>query len=402
MDNFLPRRAKPDEDDRAKPTKTPVADAKNLKVHQPESSKVVVGHLHAPKPKKSLKERLKNITKKQWIIIGIVTGVLLIGIGTGLYFLLRSDSKPVVQEQQAEPEPEPVPTTVASNLMGLQVDPIVNERPVTAIMIENSLDARPQAGLNAAGVVFEAIAEGGITRFIALFQENEPDYIGPVRSVRPYYIQWALGFDAAIAHAGGSAEGLNLLKSTGAKDLNHHSAYFWRVSNRAAPHNLYTSIAKLREYEAQKGYGKANYTPLLRKEKEEPAATPTARNIDFNISSANFNVHYTYDAASNTYLRSVGSKAHTDERSGAQLAPKVVVALIMPQGRSGIYTTYGTIGSGQVVIFQDGMVTEGTWRKDSNNANFVFTDAAGQPLALTPGQTWFTVLGGRDRVTFTP
>ena len=74
----------------------------------------------------------------------------------------------------------------------------------------------------------------------------------------------------------------------------------------------------------------------------------------------------------------------------------------MPQGRNGIYYTYNTIGSGQVVVFQDGIATEGTWRKDSNNSNFVFTDANGQPLRLNPGQTWFTALGGRDRVSFTP
>ncbi len=399
MDSFLPRRAKPDE--HIKPSKTAAAhSAENMRPHQPGQSEVVVGHLHAPKPKKTLKERLKSITKKQWIIISIVAGVLLIGGGLGAFFLLRDD-KPVAQEQKEDPEPEPEPTTVASNLTGLQVDKSVNERPVTAIMIENSLDARPQAGLNAAGVIFEAIAEGGITRFITLFQDNEPDYIGPVRSVRPYYLQWALGFDAAIAHAGGSAEALSLINAWNVKDLNHNSNYFWRVSNRAAPHNLYTSLPKLREYEAQKGFGKANYSPLERKA-EQPSSAPNARGIDFNISSGNYNVHYDYDAASNSYLRSVGGRPHTDERSGAQLAPKVVVALIMSQGRNGIYTTYNTIGSGQVVVFQDGTVTEGTWKKDNNNANFVFTDTAGQPLKLIPGQTWFTALGGRDRVTFTP
>jgi hypothetical protein len=348
-----------------------------------------------------LKAWWKKLSKKQKILFGALAAVLLAGLITGAYFLFfTSDPPPPKPVQKQQPAP-PAPTTVASNLTGLQVDPSVNDRPTTAIMIENSLDARPQSGLNQAGVVFEAIAEGGITRFISIFQDTEPDYIGPVRSVRPYYLQWALGFDAAVAHAGGSAEALQDIVSWHVKDLNHNSAYFWRVSNRAQPHNLYTSLPKLREYEAAKGFGTARFTPLARKA-EAPLATPTARLIDFNISSANFNVHYDYDPATNTYKRSEGGKPHTDEGSGAQISPKVVVALIMPQGKSGIYYTYQTIGSGQVLIFQDGAVTTGTWKKDNNNANFVFAGADGAELKLNPGQTWFTALGEASRVTYAP
>lgn len=344
----------------------------------------------------------RNLSRKQKTIFGAMTAVLAIAILAGAYALFSKGplpiSVPIIEKHKEE---APKPTTVASNLTGLQVEPTVNDRPVTAIMIENSLDARPQSGLDQAGVVFEAVAEGGITRFVTLFQDNEPEYIGPVRSVRPYYIQWAMGFDAAIAHAGGSTEALSSLTKWGAKDLNHASAYFWRVNSRAAPHNLYTSIAKLHEYESKKGYGKADYTSLTRKA-EAPNTTPTAKTIDFNVSSTNFNPHYDYDAATNSYKRSEGGKAHTDEKSGAQLAPRVVVALIMPQGKNGQYTTYATIGSGQAFVFQDGVVTTGSWKKDSNEANIKLTDSNGAALALNPGQTWFTVLGGADRVAYTP
>lgn len=402
MNNFLPQRGSKN-DEHIKPSKTAAAHTEE-NFRPPDTNdlgKVQGSHLQAPKHRKSFKEWLKSLTKKQWIIIGIVGGVLLIGGAVGAYFLLKDDKKPVVQEQKEEQKDEPVSTTVASNLSGLQVAPSVNDRPVTAVMIENSLDARPQAGLNQASVVFEAIAEGGITRFMALYQDTAPDYVGPVRSVRPYYVQWALGFDAAIAHAGGSADGLNMISSTGAKDLNHNSSYFWRVDNRAAPHNLYTSIPKLNEYEAQKGYGKAVFTSLARRP-EAPSAAPTARKIDLNISTSNYNVQYIYDATNNVYLRSEGGKPQTDEKSGAQLAPKSVIAFVVPQGKNGVYTTYGVIGSGQVVIFQDGVVQEGTWKKDSNTANFTFTDASGNPIALIPGQAWLTALGSRDKITFTP
>jgi hypothetical protein len=401
MDRQFSHRFRKKTDSSIQPSKSAASHtAQNLQPHPPEPSEVVTSHLHTPKPKKTLKERLKSVTKKQWIIISIIAGLVVIGGAVGLYFLLKEESKPA-QQTQKEVEPPPAPTTVASNLTGIQVDPTVNDRAVTGVMIENSLDARPQSGMDQAGVLFEAIAEGGITRYLLLFQDTQPDYIGPVRSVRPYYVQWGMGFDAAIAHVGGSADGLALVRTT--KDLDQFagSAYFSRVSNRAAPHNVYTSMAKLNEYEAKKGYGKANYTSLPRKA-DAPSATPDARSIDFRISSANYNVHYDYDPNTNSYKRSLGGKPHTDERSGAQLSPKTVVALIMPQGSSGKYTTYGTIGSGQMFVFQDGLVGTGTWRKDSNSSNFVLTNHKGETFGLNPGQTWFTVLGGTDRVTYTP
>ncbi len=357
-----------------------------------------------PKKKRSFKEWLKGLDKKQKVMLTGAAALGVSGLIIGSYFAFFSGSAPIVKpvaKKQVIQKEAPKPTTVASNLTGLQVDPSLNDRPVTAIMIENSTDARPQSGLNQAGVIFEAVAEGGITRFITFFQDTEPDYIGPVRSVRPYYIQWALGFDAAIAHAGGSAQALNDMKQLNVKDLNHAEPYFWRVGNRAAPHNLYTSIAKLREYEGKKGFGKANFTPLLRKG-ETPSKTPNARTIDFNLSSTSFNVHYEYDPGTNSYKRSEGGAAHRDERSNAQLLPKVVVALIMPQGKNDIYTTYQTIGSGTALVFQDGNVTEATWRKDSNSAQFSFINKDGQALGLNPGQTWFTALGGADRATFAP
>ena len=366
-----------------------------------------VGNMLSGQPNKkrrSLGQWFKDLNGKQKLLLTIVIVLVAVGGAVGAYFVFFTDSAPIppiVKKEEPKKE-EPKPTTVASNLTGVQVDPSINERPVTAIMIENSMDARPQSGLNQAGVVFEAIAEGGITRFVALFQDTAPEYIGPVRSARPYYIQWMLGFDAAYAHAGGSPEALSLISQLHVKDLQHNSSYFWRVNNREAPHNLYTSIPKLWEYESQKGYGKANFTPLPRKEKEQPAATPTARTIDFNISSSSFNVHYDYDATTNSYKRSEGGAPHKDEKSGAQLAPKVVVALIMPQGKNGQYYTYQNIGTGQAFIFQDGTVTTGTWKKDSNTANLSFTDAAGAALKLNPGQTWFTALGEASRVTYAP
>lgn len=346
-----------------------------------------------------IKARLKRLSKKQWIIIGIIAVLILGGGGFGLYKLLHKEApKPVQQAKVVAPPPEP-PKPITSTLSGLVIlDAAINQRPVTGVMIENSPDARPQSGLNQASVVFEAIAEGGITRFLTLFQDSEPDYIGPVRSVRPYYIQWGIGFDAAIAHVGGSGDALRMMKDLGSKDLDqfYNPAPFYRISSRYAPHNMYSSVIKIRELSEQKG-NKSNFKGFARKA-EAKSAAPNATSIDFNISSALYNPHYDYDAATNTYKRSEGGKPHIDEKSGAQLAPKTVVGLVMQQGANDIYTTYETIGSGEAYIFQDGVATKGTWHKKANNEQFTFTDVNGVELKLNPGQTWLSVVGGSDRV----
>lgn len=356
-----------------------------------------------PAPKKSFKQRLKDLSKKQWAIIIIVTLLVLGGIGFALYHTVfkKDPPKPVPKTVVNTPEPAPQPEPIVSTLTGLPVaDETINKRPVTAVMIENSLDARPQSGLLQAGVVFEAIAEGGITRFLTLFQDQEPDYIGPVRSVRPYYVQWLAGFDAAVAHVGGSADALAMLRRGEAKDLDQFAnpGPYRRVSNRSAPHNMYSNVTSLRQLQEKKGFT-STYTGFPRKE-EAKSAAPTASAIDLNISSALYNPHFDYDAATNTYKRSEGGKPHTDEKSGQQLAPKVVAVLTMPQGKNGIYTTYGNIGSGEAHIFQDGAVTKGTWSKASPKEQITFKDQTGAVLKFNPGQTWISVIGDSGRLTY--
>ena len=370
------------------------------------------GHVELPKPKEGQimvdgavqdisKKTLWKPSKKQLSMAGAIVVLAVIG-GVGFLGLQRSPSS---QSDMVKKVAPPKQTTVASALTGLQVDPATNQRPVTGVMIENSLEARPQSGLEHAGVVFEAIAEGGITRFLALFQDAEPDYIGPVRSVRPYYLQWCQSFDCSIAHVGGSPEALGNIAEWGVKDLDQfaHDGAYWRASSRYAPHNMYTSTAKLREVQSAKGYGAAAFTPLARKA-DAPSATPNARSININISSASFNSHYDWDATSNTYRRSLAGQPHTNVNSGGagtQISPKVVVAMVMPYGVAlDKHSSYGTIGSGQVYVFQDGTVTEGTWHKADLKSQFTFTDGAGNPIALNAGQTWFVALGGSGTLNY--
>jgi hypothetical protein len=362
-------------------------------------------------PKRSLKDKLKSLSKKQWAIIAVVAILLLGGGGVGAYALFfKKEPAAVAPPKVNKPAAvvEQKPTTVANTLSGRQVDPTINSRPVVGVMIENSTDARPQSGLNDAGVIFEAVAEGGITRFLALFQDKNPSYLGPVRSVRPYYIQWAMGFDAGITHVGGSPEALQDMKDWKAKDLDQftNGSYFRRVTNRVAPHNVYTSMDQLFDLSNKKGFSSSTFSGFPRKD-PVPSKTPTAKAIDLKISSSAFNVHYDYEAASNKYLRSEGGAAHNVvDTSGAtlRLEPEVVVALVMAQGISadGVHTTYASLGSGHAYIFQDGTVVEGAWKKNTQNEQLTIVDAAGAPIKLNPGQTWLTAVAGNDRVLSTP
>jgi hypothetical protein len=351
-------------------------------------------------------EKFQGLTKKQKIIAVIALVVVLGGLAGGGYALFKKPAAkpaPAVVEQKKEEAPKATP--IYSPLTGIAVTKEQSELPITAIMIENSPDARPQSGLNQAGVVFEAIAEGGITRFLTLWQEAQPDYVGPVRSVRPYYVDWLEGFDAAVAHVGGSPEALQKIKDDGTKDLDqfYNPGPYHRVSNRYAPHNMYTSLAGLIDLEKSKGWTSSKFTGFPRKA-EKPSDAPTARSIDIAISGPLYNVHYDYDLASNSYKRSEGGRPHIDERSKAQISPKVVIAIVIPysiQG-DGIHSTYGTIGSGKAYIFQDGNSVEGTWEKTSSKSQIVFKDAAGQPLPLNPGQTWITATSIANNVVYKP
>lgn len=346
----------------------------------------------------------KPQTKRQWIITICAAVLLLGGIAGAVYWFALRNTVPEPVAQQAEPEPEPEPEPIYDILTGREItDAAVNERPIYAVQIENSMEARPQSGLKEAGIVTEAVAEGGITRFNAIYHDLIPTDIGPVRSLRPYFIDWFLPYDAALVHAGGSPEALQDVGRLGVKDMDSVASIMRRISTRYSPHNYYTTGQQVLDLAVQRDYKPNIASPLPRKE-VAPAEVPTAGTINIRISSAPYNVKYVWNKESNSYLREQDGAKHVDAVSGKQLGPDVVVVPIITKRihPDGVHTQYTTTGSGKVYVFQDGSVTVGTWTKSSRSAQWVLEDTAGTAIKLNPGQTWFTITDANGNVSYTP
>jgi len=366
-------------------------------------------------------KNLKNLHPKHWYNLSRTEKLLslgsafliLVAVWLAAYFLFIRPSPEPINNGVIKVHAQAKPVTVEAPLTGLPIDPALAKRPITGIMIENSDDARPQSGLQDAGVVYEAIAEAGITRFLGLFQDTRPAYIGPVRSLRPYYIDFFTPWDASIAHVGGSPEALSEIRS-GGKDLDQffNSGAYWRVDTRDAPHNVYTSFDKLDALNQSKGYTSSAPKSWTHK-KDAPLKVPSAKTIHITVSSADFNSHYDYDAKTNAYLRSEGGKPHlvttsAADTTGQQLHPKVVIALVLPlssgelDASGAYYSDYTTSGSGNVYVFQDGGVVQGTWEKADRPSQFVFKDSAGNVIKLDAGQTWLVAVSGDNMVSYAP
>jgi hypothetical protein len=335
-------------------------------------------------------------------LTAIIIIVLLIGGGGAAWALLGRSAE--FKPTPLAPHEPPKPVIIYSPLTGVKVaDEALTRRPVTAVMIENSPEARPQSGLKAAGVVFEAVAEGGITRFIALYQEASPELVGPVRSVRPYYLEWAAAFDPAVAHVGGSSDALAMIQGGGyGLDLDqfYNASAYWRANDRYAPHNVYTNYDNLSQLEQAKGKTASQFDAWPRQD-AKAAEIPNATHIDLPVSTGIFYVSYDYDAATNTYLRSQGGAPHIDREQG-QIAPDTVVALRVGQflSNDGLHNEIAATGSGEALIFQNGTVTRGTWRKSAATSQLELLGENGQPLKLNRGQTWLTAVPNNQEITW--
>jgi hypothetical protein len=330
--------------------------------------------------------------------------VLLVAVSILLFWYVITGGTRVTQNQP------PVATTtidvigkqVARRLDGVMVPPGDEAFPARAVMIENHPDARPVSGLASASVVIEAPVEGGITRFMALYDATTTlDEVGPVRSARPYFVDWANGFKASYFHVGGSQDALNLISSlSNFVDVNEfaNGNYFWRDNRRAAPHNVYTDKERMDSILVRK---QATGTRSVEAWHFIDAASSTDYGDTLNIRvpyGGSFNVMWKFDTETGKYTRHQGVPAQKD-RDGSEITADNVIVIKTDQqvldaiGRLKIRTT----GSGDAFAYRDGKKFILRWRRMAGEAiRFEGTDGA--EFLLNRGKTWIQVT--TDDATF--
>jgi len=311
----------------------------------------------------------------------------------------QTQSAPVQNRAQtaAQPAAAAMPAKVQA-INGLMVDPAQAQRPF-AIVVENHPRARPQSGLSQADVVYEALAEGGITRFLGIFQTQSVKNIGPVRSARTYFNDWAAELGAVYAHVGGNSDALANLRAgdypaLANADQFFNGRFFWRIKTRFAPHNVYTSTSLLNSWvSANRISPDKSYQDYLFKA-ETPAAKPSATVINIKFSTPQYQVKYLYDRKTNSYKRYIAGKADIDAGNKKQIMPKNVLVQIVrnwpTQTDTFLSIDMGTHESGDAFAFLDGTVTKGTWKYAGGRTRFF--DGNGKELALNPGQIFIEVV----------
>jgi hypothetical protein len=337
--------------------------------------------------------------------LGILS-VAVLGIGVLVFFAVRG-----IFMKPTEVTPEAVPVVQGDGalrhpLTGEKIDTAVDPLPhVFGVMVENSYEAWPLSGLNDAFLVIEAPVEGNIPRFISFFYAGQDavEKIGPVRSARPYYLDWADEFEALYTHVGGSPEALDLIASNGTThnfDQFFQSEYFWRdTTTRFAPHNVYTSTALLTDALDEVKLPEASYGSWLFKDDAPAGNDFISPSIDWANGSSEYDVTWGYDAATNMYGRSQGSTFVKTSSGEGVTANNVVIMetdieVVDAVGRRHAVTT----GEGHAFVYQDGKKIDALWKKALRTDRLRFY-ADGKEIQMNAGKTWIEVIDDLGKVT---
>ncbi|KKU30968.1 MAG: hypothetical protein UX44_C0009G0008 [candidate division WWE3 bacterium GW2011_GWA1_46_21] len=287
----------------------------------------------------------------------------------------------------------------------------INVRPL-AVMINNHTDARPQAGLVYVDVVYEIVAEGGITRFLAFFHSKIPEKIGPIRSVREYYLVLVkeLG-DAMLMHIGWSPQALEAIETWPVRSLGRGGAVFWRENPRnvATEHTAYSNGKDLLQRGLELGWdGVEEIDPWAFKDDHtayESAAAASSVSVDFWY-KGDYSAIWEYDPVTNSYKRFLGYDSagnpvpHIDDVTKEQLKFKnLIVQFAQEQSIDGDdkgRLDYKLVGTGNALIFLDGKVLNSTWDKDERGERTKFYDENGEKIKFNRGKFWISIVPDRN------
>ena len=276
-----------------------------------------------------------------------------------------------------------------------------NDRPI-AVMIDNHSGAWPQANLNKAYMVYEIIVEGGETRLMALFKGQNLEKIGPVRSSRHYFLDYALENDAIYVHHGWSPQAQSDIASLGVNNINgiqESSSSFWRVKDKSAPHNLFTSTESILKIAERKGYSKtSNKKSVLNyvsNEVEMPSTAVNATSVTIPHSNLQ-TVKYEYDEQSKTYKRYARNKLQTDYITGEPVTTKNIIITMCEnymltdsenKGRQGLKN----IGTFKGYYITDGKAIEIQCIKNARDEQTVYKDLNGKEIEVNDGNTFVNI-----------
>jgi len=393
----------------------------------------------------------KLIASKKFMMVVSFIGLYLLatGLSLALFSFLRKDTgvtSGAVGTTRSKinldlPKTEECPINGAM-FTKAEKDIWEGRRPITA-MVENHSDSRPPSGLSKADVVYEAVAEGGITRFLNVFYcgaAAEDVKIAPVRSARIYFIDFAAEYGAnpIFMHVGGANDfsgsgdtardvrALETLESLGWRvpggndfDTTYDSGYpiFWRNYERldktvATEHTMMASLDAAYKEAEKRGFG-AKDEDGVRWDKnfvswrfaDDKAQSPTASDISFAFwdNKPDYDVEWKYDAAGNKYLRFNGGKEHIDLNTKTQLSAKNVVILFAkergPVDRN-LHMFYTTTGTGKALVFQNGVAIEGTWKKETRISRTKFMDEKGKEISFVRGPVWIEIVPAGNSVNY--
>jgi hypothetical protein len=279
-----------------------------------------------------------------------------------------------------------------------------------AVMIDNDPRARPQASLNAASVVYETLAEGGIPRYMAIFAKPGVGAVGPVRSVRPYFAELAAEYRAPLFHAGGSRDGLSRVKQLKLLDVDAlrrpGAKYFYRADRSQSTFNLFTNGKQMNQALASAKLNKKTptYEPWLFEKKSRPRVLPNKQKpltIDFR-SGASYVTQYRYDRPTNSYRRYIGGRLHIDRATRKPVVVKNAVIMIVPKEKvvdAKKHVKIDVLGRGKAILLKDGRAVTIRWKKLTPGQRLTFTTGKGDPIKFRPGTIWIEVVPKGKPVT---
>ena len=269
-------------------------------------------------------------------------------------------------------------------------------------IIENSPDSRPQSGLSDADIIYETSAEGNIPRFIALFHSKSPTKIGPIRSARPYFIHIAKENNLPFAHCGGSEEALNTINDNySIMSINEISNgdYFWRDDTRKAPHNLYTSSDKIREYIKNSNWT-ISPTKFYKFDSSvyENSTLNVANNLKISINK-DYSTSYVYK--NSHYYKYMDDKIAIDSNNDKPLSFSniIIQKTDITTHPDNVHLNINLVGKGDGFILSQGKYLPITWKCSSEDSKTYLYDKDGNEISLTPGRTIWHIIDSKTQTT---